>query len=103
MNLDSINPPKAKGPSFRYSAAIFYVDPEAFGQLPEIMQFTDALLFNLDRAGMAVLRAFLLDSDLQRAAEPLEQTLVFLRVLYPIAIGLSVAVGLISCLCGHPK
>ena len=83
----------ARGVGIRYVAAYFYIYPHMNQHIRELDEFMRDLTGQVTRAGLTLLRGFIYDGGLSGSAEPLEQNLVFLQILYPITISLAFVIG----------
>jgi len=80
------------GNRMRYSAASFTVDPAMNHDLDAFRDAIDALA-NTPRIGGVRVRVMLRDEELRQAAEPLEESVELMELLYPVMLVLSVLVA----------
>ena len=77
------------GSRMLYSAARFTVDPAMNRDLDQFRDAVDALA-NTPRIGGTPVRVMLRDEELRQAAEPLEESVALMEILYPVMLVLSV-------------
>lgn len=77
------------GSRMLYSAARFTVDPAMNRDLDQFRDAVDALA-NTPRIGGTPVRVMLRDEELRQAAEPLEESVALMEILYPVMLALSV-------------
>jgi len=80
------------GRKMRYCTAEFTVDPAMNHDLDTFRESIDALA-NTPRIGGVPVRVMLHDEELRQAAEPLEESIALMKLLYPVMLVLSVLVA----------
>jgi len=75
-----------------YSTAVFTVDPARNHDLDALRESIDALA-NSPHIGGVPVRVLLHDEELRQAAEPLEESIALMKLLYPVMLVLSVLVA----------
>lgn len=80
------------GNKMRYSWAIFTVDPAMNYDLDAFRESIDELA-NTPHIGGVPVRVILRDEELRQAAEPLEESVTLMEILYPVMLVLSVLVA----------
>jgi len=91
MPLEALS--SVRGTTMRYTTTLFFMEPLRYRELDQFREFVRIELRQYSWAGITLLMGFPFDGDLRLAVEPLEQNLYFLRILHPIVLGLSLAIG----------
>jgi len=81
------------GDELRYISMRFEIDPALNREMPRIQEEIENII-GAPGAGEVALRLWLHDDVLRMVVGPMEQNLSLLRLLYPVAIALSVIIGL---------
>lgn len=76
----------------RYCAARFTIDPAMNSQIDTVYSLIYPLVSS-PTAGLTALSTVVWDQELTQAVRPLEQTIRFMQVLYPVLVALSLAIS----------